>query len=227
MHRRHAPRMAPEIALLLFFSFFCLVLVLGTRPGHATVNRSSWPHHRLLFQPSVHTDSDTDKSVDILKGHHPSLALTANLQVGSSCTDGLRNGDELGVDCGGSCVRCLVLCQLDFCCEESTASVGNTCTDHGDGTYSCSCNSAAGWSVGGTPDSPTCTPPAMIVSPVFNHRRRFVMLKHTHTQIIDSGRHACLSFWFVRQFLCYFVLFTPKTVGRFAVSLWPSQVPFP
>jgi hypothetical protein len=35
-----------------------------------------------------------------------SLSLNCNCPVPSSCSDGLKNGNETGVDCGGSCAAC-------------------------------------------------------------------------------------------------------------------------
>jgi hypothetical protein len=38
--------------------------------------------------------------------------LTSSTTLQSTCTDGLENGDETGVDCGGSCKPCRNMCEL-------------------------------------------------------------------------------------------------------------------
>jgi uncharacterized membrane protein len=41
-----------------------------------------------------------------------------------SCTDGRRNGDEVGVDCGGGCAPCLTLCQNECAVSDALIPLG-------------------------------------------------------------------------------------------------------
>jgi len=45
------------------------------------------------------------------------------------CNDQIRNGDETGLDCGGTCGRCNIGdgCKVDADCDESNC-IGGTCT---------------------------------------------------------------------------------------------------
>ena len=56
--------------------------------------------------------------------------LRATYALGPTCTDGIKNGNEVGVDCGGNCPPC-PLCQAGGCDD------GNVCTTD-------SCDPAAG-----------------------------------------------------------------------------------
>ena len=50
-----------------------------------------------------------------------------------TCSDGIQNGDETGVDCGGSCSPCLTLCYLDADGDrysDGTSETVETCSAH-------------------------------------------------------------------------------------------------
>jgi hypothetical protein len=58
------------------------------------------------------------------------------LCVGSACGDGLKNGDETGVDCGGSCKKCIgefcgvgSQCLSGFCSKKTSKCVADSCED--------------------------------------------------------------------------------------------------
>jgi hypothetical protein len=48
---------------------------------------------------------DTDSSVD--QGGWVATASASSVTAGPTCDDGIQNGDETGVDCGGSCAPCV------------------------------------------------------------------------------------------------------------------------
>ena len=58
-----------------------------------------------------------DNSTKIIKGFVLSGGLVDNTPVdpptGPTCSDGIQNGDETGVDCGGSCPPCVIIAVCD------------------------------------------------------------------------------------------------------------------
>src|SRR5581483_8926401 len=58
-------------------------------------------------------------------------AHDASMEVGASCTDNTRNGDETDIDCGGSCGRCGVgkTCQLNADCASGACNGSHICVE--------------------------------------------------------------------------------------------------
>ncbi len=65
---------------------------------------------------------------DIVARHDATIAITIGAALAPSCLDGVRDGDETDVDCGGSCVPCAVggACKASTDCA-TAACVAGTC----------------------------------------------------------------------------------------------------
>jgi hypothetical protein len=78
-------------------------------------------------------------------GTQPPTTQPPTTRPGPTCTDGLKNGDESDVDCGGSCPRCANsrTCRRDDDCVSGFCSSGVClpCTDDGQcGVAACFCS---------------------------------------------------------------------------------------
>jgi hypothetical protein len=87
--------------------------------------------------PSADVSIDT-APVDASSGDGASAAeASAPEGGGSSCTDGVKDGNETGVDCGGSCPACVSY--ITGQPETSNTDVGNACAPQGATTTSFIC----------------------------------------------------------------------------------------
>ena len=74
--------------------------------------------HTQEINLSAYKDSHIDIYFRGITGSHftSDIALDHIVVVGAvtaSCSDGIQNGDEEGIDCGGSCTPCAQECQFD------------------------------------------------------------------------------------------------------------------
>ena len=76
-------------------------------------------------------------SVDASSSDGASGAEASAAEGGSSCTDGVKNGTETGIDCGGSCPACVSY--ITGQPETSNTNVGNACAPAGAKTTSFIC----------------------------------------------------------------------------------------
>src|SRR5437868_5626641 len=60
-----------------------------------------------------------------------SAGVCAPTGGGGSCSDGVKNGPETDVDCGGSCAKCAggLSCLVSADCQQNLCT-GNVCTPH-------------------------------------------------------------------------------------------------
>ncbi len=74
--------------------------------------------------PDASDAAKSDASTD-------SGAHDASMEVGASCTDNARNGDETDTDCGGSCGRCGVgkACTLNADCASGACNASHICVE--------------------------------------------------------------------------------------------------
>jgi hypothetical protein len=81
-----------------------------------------------------------------------------------TCSDGIQNGSESDVDCGGSCQRCVngKRCTSFRDCQSGRCAPDGTCQPCGDGDCPAGCfcsNSVCGSNAGATPSTDCTCPP--------------------------------------------------------------------
>ncbi len=96
------------------------------------------------------------------KKHNAAHANETPLPPGPTCSDGVKNGSESDVDCGGSCQRCTngKRCTTGKDCLSGLCAIDGTCQDClGDCLNGCPCiNSVCASAAEGTP-TPDCNCP--------------------------------------------------------------------
>jgi len=81
---------------------------------------NTFPYSYTINNASASSYNITAKAIDNCNGIRTSVVLTINTTV--SCSDGIQNGDETGMDCGGStCTAC-----TQGCSSATNVSLGKT-----------------------------------------------------------------------------------------------------
>jgi hypothetical protein len=106
----------------------------------------------------------------VLDADCPGVGQRCKANICVSCGDGIQNGDETGVDCGGSCGACLSApCTGDQECATGNCGFTNAqapkpekvCCDApcDEVCFQCSTAGFCGWVPTGSPDVDTCNSP--------------------------------------------------------------------
>jgi len=96
------------------------LLTKGVKQRHSIV--------KVLNNKTARTDLDANYPYVGYGGGHEWEGATSNTIQLDRCSDGEQNGNETGVDCGGSCTVCPVNCTFSETPCTCTPSCGSTCS---------------------------------------------------------------------------------------------------
>lgn len=116
----------------------CVAVDCSNQPANGTSN------HCSVDCPCPATESDCDSDAECVAGTYcatdvgPEYGFPAGFDVceGLTCTNSVQDGDETGVDCGGSCPSCTPTVLLAYSTGQAGFDrVGGIAVDAADGSY--------------------------------------------------------------------------------------------